>query len=526
MSDQHPHTDDSEDSQSRAYNLILEEESSNSKVRGAIQDRAGVDREMAEKWMQNSPSVILKHRPLQDVVELRSLLMRLGASVRIEEVYPTGAETAVLVENDYQVIETTPAVDNQDDVDQPLDEWLPEQKKIPTTKVWSGSLFGSRFWTCLVSVVIIALVLSAITVGMFKCMKSEEDAQERTSSDVLSRLRIGRQPIQLPSLAGISARLDELAHQANVAVENLAGEEESRILDDHDKLQDLKDLTDALDHIRGADSDREKPHQMEPAERGGEDVPTASGEMPGEANTKVSPATIAALQQLDDQRQLENGLTADWEVTGTALSAQTNLPESTQVDVEIRVPEQGTVKHQHNVIQGVINLPAVDYLPIGTIVIQIKLIPLENQPKSVQSSFLGSPEFQPQKWILRAQITLEEERSVSEIPTLDAGLQQISELMENDGLEVSVSVPDIDVDVPSPLVIEGESKDPFLFLKSAVQASGLITQTVNDPAPWVLIRVNQVEYWIESYHCREAVRKYTTSDPELNDYVLNHIYCL
>ncbi len=526
MTDQHPHTEHSEDSQSRTYDLILEEETSNPKVRGAIQDRAGVDLETAERWMQNPPSIIMKSCPLQDVVELRSLLMRLGTSVRIEEVHPAGAETAVPVENEYQVIETTPAVDNQADADQPLDEWLPEQKKIPTTIVSSGSLFGSRLWTCLVSVVIVALVLSAITVGIFQCMKSEEDEQEKTVSDLFSRSGMGRQPVQLPSLAGISARLDELAHQANAAVENLDGAEASQILDDHNKLYDLKDLTDALDHIRGTDSDREKPPHMESAEQGGEDVPTASGELPEEVPVKISPATIAALQQLHDQHQLENGLTADWEVTGTALSAQTNLPESTWVDVEIRVPGQGVVKHQPNVIQGVISLPAVDYLPVGTIVIQIQLIPLENQLKSVQLSFLGSSEFQPEKWGLRVQITLEEERSVSEVPTLDAGLQQIAGLMENDGLEADVSIPDIDVDVTSPLVIEGESQDPFLFLKSAVQASGLITQEVNDPAPWVLIRVNQVEYWIESYHCREAVRKYTPSDPELNDYVLNHIYCL
>ncbi len=526
MSDQSSPTDDFQDSQSRTYDLILEEESSNPKVRGAIQERAGVDRETAERWMQNPPSVILKRCPLQDVVDLRSLLMRLGASARIEEVYSAKTDTAETVESEYQVIETIPLVDNQAVADQPLDELFPKQRKIPTTKVSSGSLFGSRLWTCLVSVVIIALVLSAITMGMFKCMKSEENAQERNGSDASSLPGMGRQPVQLPSLAGISARLDELAHQATAAVENLDGAEASRILDDHDKLYDLKDLTDALDHIRGTDSDEEKPSQTETAEQSGEDVPTAPGELPGEATAQISPATIAALQQLHNRHQLENGLSADWEVTGTALSAQTNLPESTQVNVEIRIPGQGVIRHKPNVVRGVINLPAVDYFPVGTLVIQIQLIPLENQPKMVQLSFLGSSEFQSEKWVLKVQITLEEERSVSEVPSLDASLQQITGFMENDGLEADVSVPDIDVDIPSPLVIEGESKDSFLFLKSAVQASGLITQSVNDPTPWVLIRVNQVEYWIESYHCREAVRNFSRADSELDDYVLNHIYCL
>jgi hypothetical protein len=526
MNDNHSHTPDTEESQSRKYDLILEEESSNPKVRGAIQEHAGVDRAKAEEWMRNTPSVILKDHPLQDVVELRSLLMRLGASVRIEEVYLGRTETVAMAESEYEVLETTPTVEHQEEVDQSLDKWFPERKNIPTTKVSSGSLYGSRLWTCLVSVVIIAIVLSALVVGMFQCMETEDEELDKAGRDEFSRPGMDYQPVQLPTLAGLSARLNELTYRANAAVENLDGAEASRLLDDHDKLHDLKELSDALDQRRDADSEKETQPRTKTIEQSGEDAPAASEGLSGEAAARVFPATIAALKQLKDRHQLESGLTADWEATGTALSAHTNLPESARVDVEVGVPGQKVIQEQSVVARGIINLPAVEYLPAGTLVIQIQLTPLEDQPKSVQLSFLGSPEFEPEKWGLKVQLTLEEERALSEVPTLEASIVQIAGLMANGGVDADVSMPDINVNTRSPLVIEGESQDPFLFLKSAVQASGSITQTVNDPAPWVLIRVNQVEYWIQSYHCREAVRNYTSSDPQLDDYVLNHIYCL
>lgn len=526
MSKQPSHNTDSEDSPSRTYDLILEEKSTNPKVRGAIQEHAGVDRATAEDWMQHPPSVILKAHPLQDVVELRSLLMRLGASVRITEVHTKGYSAdnglEVLSDDDYQVIETIPTVDDQDEVDQSLDQYFPKREKIPTSKVASGSLFSNRLWTCLVSVVVVAIVLSALTVGMFQCMKKEDNTVQKAGGDVYSPSGVGSRPIKLPTLTGFSERLGELTRRANAAVVDLDGAEASRILDDRDNLYEVKELTDALEQTGKPEPKSGERIRDESAEPSGEDAQKVSED----AAEKMSPAVLASLQQLRDRHRLESGLSAGCEVTGTVVSAQTNLPESTRVDVEVRIPGQEMMKYQPQVIKGIIHLPAFDYLPVGTLVIQIQLVPIKVQPHSVQLRFLTSPGFQPEKWGLKLQITLEEERTISEIPTLEASMLQFAELMANNGLDAEASIPKIDADVQPPLVIEGESDDPFLFLNSAVQASGLITETVNDPAPWVLIRVNQVEYWIESYHCREAVRNYVSSDPRLSEYVLNHIYCL
>jgi hypothetical protein len=434
--------------------------------------------------------------------------------------------TEVLGDDDYQVIETIPAADKKDEVDQSLDQYFPKREKIPKTKVSSGSLFNNRIWTCLVSVVIVAIALSAITVGMFKCIEKEDEALEKAGIDDFSTSTRGYKPLKLPTLTGFSERLDELAHQANDAIEELDGLEASRILDDHDNLYEVKELTDALDQIRKPDTGTEKPIKEKPEEQDREDASTEPMELSEDATSEIFPATIAALKQLRDYNRLESGLSADLEITGTVLSLHTNLPESTKVDVEVRIPGQRMTRYQPLAIKGIIRLPAFDYLPVGTFVIHAQILPLIDQPRSVQFCFVSSQEFQPEYWGFQLQITLEQTRSATETPTLEASVPQITGLMANDGLNANASIPDIGLDVRAPLVIEGESKDPFLFLKSAVQASGSITQAVNDPAPWVLIRVNKIEYWIESYYCREAVRNYASSDQELSEYVLNHIYCL
>jgi hypothetical protein len=498
----------------RTYIVTLEESSSSNRVRNFIQEHTGVSRQHAEDVMQNPPSVIAEHLSLQEAVALRNQLMRLGATVRVQEVAPESTNGGSEPEpEDVQSVSDNQAQTSQS-TPKDLNQYFHAKSTTPNSAPKLGVALGGRLWTCLISVVVVAVVLALITIWMLDYVGSKTPVADRASGRFTAEVRKRSALDQTQQSSDWTAHWHGLRDRAQHAIDNANGAEASKVLAEQRELQALAAMTEALGtseampaEVASVDDEGISRHQQDQEK----------------AIPELSPSILDELQQLSGKHHLENDPAVGWEITGTNLTGRTNLPESTNVDVQVRIPGAETATFHRTVSQEKIVIAGFHEFPVGTILVEMQVRNPGEQPTTVRNIMMSASVSLPDDLFFRAHIDIEEEIQASRLPTLHASLNALSRQLASDGYESFATQMQTDAQGNSFLRIQGESRDTYLFLKNSVLAAGNITQSISDPPDWILIEVNGERYWIESVFCRKAVRDFSRVDPGLDDFILNNL---
>jgi hypothetical protein len=486
---------------SRTYNLVLIEPSSSARVRSVILEHTEVNGEQVDLWMQEPPSVILERRSLNEVVELRSRLMRLGVTARIEEASNVVEPPESQLETEQPQISDTKEEEIKEekilaDLTAIANKTLQYQSKVPSSSIGSGLFSGSRLWTCLISLVVMILVLSVLGIWMLGRLKDNLDKTK--PANITSSVVDGKQQLSMIQHRPTpSQQQKEMMADAKNALQNKDGAKATEVLAQYRQIQTAQVIAKALK----TSNDFQSNFDIE------------------------SPALsmISDLEELSVINSFSLGSTVDWEITGTRISGKTNLPESTAVTVTVRIPSRSSNDFRTMVVNAKIGIPLFQDIPVGTVIIIVQMMPVSDQPISVQTVLTHIPEFQTSQVMIRNQLDVEKERQLSKIPTEKVSLKQIANRIKIQGFKANAVQSKLNSFPRSTIIIQGESQDPYLFLKSAVLAAGQITSTINDPAEWIIIKVNGKYYWIDSFRCREAIRKFQIHDSALDDFIVSHL---
>ena len=493
----------------RTYQLVLTEPSSNPRARAIIQEYAGVDRIQAEELMQHPPSTILENRPLQEVVELRTRLMRFGVAARIEAFNSESA--AVDAPPDSEDITPT-AIDQGEpviDSETQPEASFPLRPPAPASPPGLGLFSGSRVWTCLASIIIVGILLSVFTIWMLHSMRKSESVAQKSKTHITA-------PQGDTKLQAVASKPVETPENIADIINTEDGAKASLILNQYKNLNSVKAIAAVINAGERLSADRETTSHTAEQDQATEDTEI-------ETIQDLNPATIAALSALKAKHHLENDPAVHWEITGTRITGRTNLPESTALTVQVRMTGQQTRDYYRQVNHGKIILPLFDEIPMGTALFDVRLAPYNEQPPAVQSIIRLLTKPIPQDLSIRVQLDMEQHVRSAHVKTTKEALRQVTGQMNSEGFDAVTNQPANSMYRDSLIVIRGSSEDPFLFVKSAVLASGMITRTINDPPEWILIVANNENYWIESYQCREAIRNFQEFDPALDDFILNNL---
>jgi len=525
MSDSDSSLSGSNGVRAKSYNLMLQEPSSSPRVRNLIQEFAHVDRGTAEEMMRHPPVAILEGRPLQEVVDLRTRLMRLGVNVRIES-----SVTQVSAEEDLIEVVDEPAGTPAEAAPVPTLGDLPESPilaDIPVAPKKSLPLFSSRFWSYLLSLGAVAVILTLIALWMLNSMRRSQTSSDRVAfsrKKVTTVVETGKSP--QPRLSRPAPRID-LSRDINQAVRNHDGARAAQILQDCDRLTQVDQLTKALGSLattvpKSDEMSKDEPSAHETKPGAGSASLSASSDF-----ASIDPAVVSVLRALKDRRSLSQDLDVHWEITGTRLTGWVDLPANTGIEVEVTAPGKSWRNFPTRVSNGRITIPPFSELTAGTIKITTNIGEFRYQPASIQRLF------DLDRIPLDFSSGVSAEIKVTDAPdpraqeNLGWAIGQVESQMEINGQVAKATALPIGI-VPndSLLLIRGQSQDVYSFVRSAILAAGLITQSISDPPVWILIEVNNERYWIESYRCRQAIRNYAGLEPALEDYIVNNLITL
>jgi len=506
----------------RMYNLVLQEPSSSPRVRNLIQEYAHVDRATAEEMMKHPPVAILERSPLQEVVDLRTRLMRLGVNVRIEDSAPRELleEAAVeIVDEPAEGFEEAVADATVTVLSEPP---IPPDIPVPSKK--SPIFLGGRFWSYLISLCVVALILGLIAIWMLNSIRRTETVGEprafpRKAVSTATEAGGSRQP----ALPRATPRADR-SRDINQAVRNHDGAKAAQILHDCDRATQVDKLARVLGNVASVVPEPQEASGGVPSVQGTETGGSKGNQSAPSDLATIDPAVVSALRALKDRRSLSQDLDVHWEITGTRLTGWVDLPENTGIEVEVTAPGKSWRNFPTRVSNGRITIPPFSELTAGTIKITTNIGSFGDQPASIQRLF------DLDRIRLNFSAGVSAEIKVTDAPdpraqeNLGWATRQVESQMEINGQTAKATALPIGI-VPndSLLLIRGQSQDVYSFVKSAILAAGLITQSISDPPVWILIEVNNERYWIESYLCRQAIRNYAGLEPALEDYIVNNL---
>jgi hypothetical protein len=517
--------------QARAYNLVLTEPSSSARVRALIQEFAHINRDTAEEWMANPPVAILENRPLQEVVDLRTRLMRLGVTVHIEEssgIIPVPGDQIDAVEESPVLSEPAepateailePQSEPPSEGDQPdIDNLLPTL----SASAKAGRLSSSRIWTCLISAIVVGAALVLFTLWILNSMKPNSMTVDRSSSHQPSESVRQNSPASLKAQSDRTYQPSAIARDVNNAIRKHDGATAAKVLQDYDRLLQVENYAKALDRDRQL-ATRATP-SPEDASRASKDSASVEADQSSRGGIlDIDPSVISVLRDLKSRVTLSKTPEVNWEITGTRLTGWTDLPERTSVVVYVRTAGYSK-QFRKQVAHSRITLPPFPEFPAGVLRIETTLESFGDQPRSIQRAIDLQTIPQLENMTVRTELDVPEKITPLGYNSLGWASHRIEKHLQNQGVAASASGLGVSTaPMDSLLLIKGQSQDVFAFVKSSILAAGLITMSIDDPPIWVLIEVNNERYWIESYLCRQAIRDYADNDPAVDNYLVNSL---